>query len=201
MNYFIKNLVVNLVVLLLVSYSYVTHSMQQSKEVVSLLDTHLQMVLASPLGFFIENSSVKGTIALDYDSNAFITCTDDGIAQIWEASTGNFISCITGYTGIIRRVKFSHDKKNIISVSDDNSLCLFESSTGKLIKSLTKHLWGMNKVAPGVLKSIAFIPERRTFITLYNKGIGYLWDATTGKLICKLTEMYWETYLRSIESL
>jgi WD40 repeat protein len=97
--------------------------------------------------------------------------------RLWNVDTGRPVGApLTGHTGAVNSVAFSHDGQRIVSGSNDNTLRLWDADTGEPIgqplTGNTAEVW-----------SVAFSPDGHRIVSGSNDNTLRLWDADTGEPI------------------
>jgi WD40 repeat protein/transcriptional regulator with XRE-family HTH domain len=107
------------------------------------------------------------------DSKYVSTSTSEGVAKIWNASTGYLIHELSGHTATIQRVAFSADGKRLATASEDGTAKVWDVVTGKILLTLSGHT--------GAVWGAIFSPDGLLLATTGNDGTVKLWDASSGE--------------------
>jgi WD40 repeat protein len=117
--------------------------------------------------------------AFSPDGKYVSTSTSDGMAKIWDASTGDLIHELSGHTANIQRVAFSPDGQLLATASEDGTAKVWDVATGKILLTLSGHT--------GALWGAIFSPNGSLLTTIGNDGTAKLWDSTTGQELFTFT--------------
>jgi WD40 repeat protein len=115
-------------------------------------------------------------VAFSADGKYLATGSDDGLAKIWDANTGQLLQTLSGHSQQINSVAFSPtDKQILLTASNDNTARLWDISTGKAGPVLTGHTYNVN--------SAAFSADGKSIVTASQDKLVKIWDSTTGQLL------------------
>ena len=102
----------------------------------------------------------------------------DGVARLWEPSTGQLVASLRGHVGGVTGVALSADSQLLATGGDDGTVRLWQPAAGKLLAILEGHtgaVWGVALSADGRL--VASGGADRT---------ARVWEASTGRLVATL---------------
>jgi WD40 repeat protein len=151
-----------------------------------LLDT----VSGRPLHNFSEQTGIVYSAAFSPDGRSLLTGSGDGIARLWDPSTGLEIRPLAGQTRVastgflaglsqpVTSAAFSQDGRYILTGNADGSARLWDSSTGTQLRSFKGHA--------GSVYSVSFSPDNRFVVTGSNDTTTRIWDTATGKVLAVL---------------
>jgi eukaryotic-like serine/threonine-protein kinase len=100
------------------------------------------------------------------------TASDDGMAQIWDATSGRPVISV-GHSGQVRNINFSFDSQWFSTVSSDNIARVWNVSTGAPVTPPLLHT--------GTLAVAYFSPDNEWLITGGDDGWARLWKLPGGK--------------------
>jgi WD40 repeat protein/serine/threonine protein kinase len=98
-----------------------------------------------------------------------------GEVKVWDAVTGRQILTLTGHTGRVTSVAFSHDGKRIVSGSDDQTLRVWDLGKGHAVLILEGHTSDVT--------SVAFTPDGKHILSRSTDGTAKMWDASRGQAV------------------
>jgi WD40 repeat protein len=116
--------------------------------------------------------------AFSPDSASIIVGCGDGIARIFESSTGQLKLALNGHGGSVRDAVFSPDGTRIATGSDDKTARVWDASSGRLLEVLAGH--------SDVVRTVAFSPDGELIATASNDSTIRVWNVKTGDLIITL---------------
>jgi WD40 repeat protein len=98
--------------------------------------------------------------------------------MIWNVTTGERTSNLTGHASGIREVAYSPDGKLIVTGSGDGIVLLWDAATGSKMRTLIGHSSG--------IQALAFTPDGKWLATGSEDNTAKLWDVETGEEILTL---------------
>jgi WD40 repeat protein/DNA-binding SARP family transcriptional activator len=121
-------------------------------------------------------TSISG-VAFSPSGKLALTGGLDGIARLWDLSTGQELRQFIGHTTVINfGVSFSPDGKEVLTGSWDNTVRLWDASTGQQLRVFT---------TLGPVNSVNFSPDGKLILAGSNDKTAWLWDAATGQKIMR----------------
>ncbi len=111
------------------------------------------------------------------DGKHIVTAESDGIARIWDTTTGEELYRFTIQTRLPTNeallARYRPDGKNIVTAHSDNSVRIWDATTGQEVHQLNGHTsW---------VKSAAYSPDGKTIVTASDDGTARIWEAATGE--------------------
>lgn len=130
----------------------------------------------------------------DSDGARFVTATQDGIARIWDAATGQPLTPEMRHEKAIRHAAFSPDGSKAATASEDGTARIWDSHTGQpLTPPLRYHF-------DGVARHADWSRDGRILAISGSHGAA-LWDAATGREISPVWDTdlpKWNSYTPSV---
>jgi WD40 repeat protein len=121
------------------------------------------------------NSAVFGP-----DGSRLLTTSTDGMAQLWDATTGLSLTPALAHGSPVICGAFSPDGRLVATGSSDNTSRVWNAMTGESQTPFMKH--------EGSVYRIAFTPDGRCLLTFSEEGSARVWDADTGEPITPLLD-------------
>jgi WD40 repeat protein/serine/threonine protein kinase len=112
------------------------------------------------------------------DGTRIVTASADGMARIWDSSTGALLVSMTGHTDRVFDAGYSPDGALIVTGSGDNTARLWDAHTGTLLQTLSGHTKRVY--------SARFSPDGRHLVTAsWDKSVR-VWDVASGGQVATL---------------
>jgi len=121
----------------------------------------------------LEHGVIVRCAAFASDGTRVVTAADDGIARIWETSTGRLLSKLVGHSGPITRAEFSPDGRRVATASDDGSARIWDAGTGVLLVEPLRHA--------GKVTQAAFGLDGLRLVTASLDETARVWDVASGQ--------------------
>lgn len=119
----------------------------------------------------IPTKHIGGVKSLAYspDGKTIVTCGGyrDDIVQLWNATTGEHQTTLSGHTKTVSSIVYSPDGKTLASGSTDGTLRLWDATTGKHKTTFTAHT---------DIVSVVYSPDGQVIATRSTDGTVLLWD-------------------------
>ena len=115
--------------------------------------------------------------SLSDDGARVVTTGGDGVARIWDASTGRLLRSIA-HPGAVKEAAFSHDGRQVLTATEDRTIRVFDSASGRIVTTF---------VQPSDVMATSFSPRGDVIATGSSDGKARLWNARNGKLQRELT--------------
>ena len=93
--------------------------------------------------------------------------------RVWAVASGRPLATLTGHTGPISDLAFSHDGGLLVSASGDGTARLWDVGQERVVEELLGH--------DGWVTTAAFAPNERTILTASQDGTARIWDATAAE--------------------
>jgi dipeptidyl aminopeptidase/acylaminoacyl peptidase len=107
-------------------------------------------------------------VALSPDGRRLATASSDRTVRIWDTTTGQTLTTLTGHTGPVREVAFSPDGRRLATASSDGTARVWDAATGQTLTTLTGHT--------GEVRAVAFSIDRRRLATAGDDCTARIWD-------------------------
>ncbi|MCL1471868.1 trypsin-like peptidase domain-containing protein [Argonema antarcticum] len=121
----------------------------------------------------IETSSKVYAVAITTDGQTLATAHPDKTIKLWNVSTGELKTTLTGLSATLSALTISPDGQILAGGSSDSSIKLWNLRTGELKSTLTGHSAG--------IVSIVFSPDSQTLASAGDTTVK-LWDVGKGQL-------------------
>ena len=111
------------------------------------------------------------------DGRRLAAASEDKIAEIWDAQTGQELRVLTGHQDDVGNVAWSRDGR-LATVSRDKTAEIWDADTGKELHKLRGHqgeVWGLS-----------WSPDGRRIVTSSRDGTARIWDAESGRELLTL---------------
>ncbi len=133
-------------------------------------------VLGLPIAQSIHNGTVS---AVDFspDGSLAVSGGGDGIARVFDSSTGNQISSMV-HDNWVLAVAFNLDGDRVVSGSADGTARVWDTTTGGEVARM---------VHEGSVNAVAFSPDGRWVVSGSDDRTSRVWEASTGIEIARLT--------------
>jgi WD40 repeat protein len=110
--------------------------------------------------------------AFSPDGKLLVTTSDDGTAQLWDASTELPHGPPLRHLKNVGHAAFSPDSRFVVTASDDGTARIWDVWSGEPIGSPLKHEQGV--------RHAAFDPTGQRIVTASDDGTARIWNATSG---------------------
>lgn len=107
------------------------------------------------------------------DSRFFATAGKDGLANIWDAASGERLQTLKGHTDEVNCVTFSADGSQVATASDDHTVKIWNTESGKEIGSFAGH--------ETMVVGVVFSPLTSDVVSTDDAGILKVWDRDSFK--------------------
>lgn len=143
-------------------------------------NAHLTPAFASddvtPIAVLAGHTDNILALAFSPDDRMVLSGGIDGMAKLWNSSTGAIISSVAAHSKEVMALGFSSDRKYFVTASADRSVKLWKVDGAAPIATL-------GGFGDGVT-AVAFSPDNLSIAaSSYHDRSTRLWDVTTGKLI------------------
>jgi WD40 repeat protein len=115
------------------------------------------------------------SIAFSPDGRFVLTGSEDSMARLWDAATGQQLRSFKGHTSTVASVVFSPNGRTVLTGSYDGTARIWEVATGKQLESF--------KADDRYIHSVAFSPDGRFVLTGSADKTARLWDVATNRQI------------------
>lgn len=106
------------------------------------------------------------------DGKRALTWGDDGVARLWDVTTGEPRGQPMAHPGEIRHAAFSPDNVSVLTACADGKARRWDVATGSLL--------GRPIVHGAAINGVGFSPDGKSVLTAGDDDVVRLWDTTTG---------------------
>ncbi|MCY1390223.1 Protein TolB [compost metagenome] len=135
------------------------------------LDANTLLALLADDASSIEGSWISSAM-FSADDKHIVTTSSDGIARIWDTSTGLPVGKPMRHGSKTLSATFSHDGQRIVTASVQGTAQVWDINSSAPIGEPMKHAAGVN--------SALFSPDGKRVVTASADGTAHLWDASSG---------------------
>ncbi|MFN0051115.1 MAG: HEAT repeat domain-containing protein [Planctomycetales bacterium] len=128
---------------------------------------------AAPVWTIPAHQGVVWATVFSPDGKSIATTSEDMLAKVWNATTGDLTLTLRGHTGLVRSVSFTRDGKQLLTSGFDNTIRVWDAASGELQKTLTDD--------QGVY-SLGVLGDERTVIASSNDSRLRVWNLPQGRL-------------------
>jgi len=111
--------------------------------------------------------------AFSRDGFQITTGSDDGIARVWDARSGNLIAKAVGHIGVIDSVAFDKSGARIVTGGMDSTARVWNAKSGDLLLTLRGH--------DAAVSAVRFSDDGLRIATSSDDGTARIWDALSGR--------------------
>jgi WD40 repeat protein/DNA-binding SARP family transcriptional activator len=108
------------------------------------------------------------------DGHYILSGSLDGVARVWDASSGEVVRQLTGHNGAVWSVGWSPDGQRLATGNEAGAIRLWDAKTGEEISTIQGHV--------GPVLSLDWAPTGEFFASGGSDGMVYVWDAATGQV-------------------
>jgi WD40 repeat protein len=113
-------------------------------------------------------------LVLNRDKSLLLTAGDDGVARVWDATTGALRLTLAGHEDVIWRARWSPDERRIATASNDGTARIWDAQSGELLLTLTGHAgWSVD--------GVSWNADGTRLLTVSNDRTARVWNAKTGR--------------------
>ncbi|MFZ5822602.1 MAG: hypothetical protein ACOYYJ_22135 [Chloroflexota bacterium] len=123
--------------------------------------------------YTIDNRTIAMAIALSPDGTRLASAGRDRNIRLWTASTGRFLSILSGHTDIVEAIAFSPDGTRMASSARDGTAIVWDAGNNQELFRFQEH--------DGQIWDLAFSPDGARIATAGQDGAVKVWDAATGE--------------------
>jgi WD40 repeat protein len=137
-----------------------------------------QTIVAAPNASVVLRQRVQVvTAAYSPDGRLIVTASADGVARIWNASSGTPVATLRGGGTSLSSAAFSPDGRLVVTGDIAGGARVWDWRAGRQTAVL-RH--------PAHVTSAAFGPDGSTVLTASADGIARLWDVDSGRVVVEL---------------
>jgi WD40 repeat protein/transcriptional regulator with XRE-family HTH domain len=130
-------------------------------------------ILESRVKFVLHHGAEVWSVTYSRDGRRIGTASQDKLARIWDAETGELLLILTGHKGSVNGIAFSPDGKRVATCSNDRTAKVWDVTTGEELLTFSGHTNSINR--------IAFSPDGNQLATTSQDQTAKIWDAFTGR--------------------
>jgi len=143
-----------------------------------------QAVLRNRLRLILPHWGMVVTAWWSSDETRILTASYDGVAKVWDATTGKELLALSGHQGEIESAVWSPLEDRIVTTSRDGTAKVWDASAssptyGEELFTFAGH--------SGELSMAEWSPDGTRVATASSEGTARVWDATTGEEMLRLT--------------
>ena len=118
--------------------------------------------------------------ALSYspDGTTLATVSAGGTIRLWNPTTGNHLTILSGHTNRVTALAFSPDSTTLATTGDDRTIRLWNPANGEFLNTLNTLTGHTNRV-----NTLTFSPDGTTLATASGDGTIRLWDPRDGSCL------------------
>jgi len=121
-------------------------------------------------------SNIFNSVNFSPNSKSITTAERDGVARVWEVTTGNMVAELKGHTdGELYDATFSPDNNFIVTACADGKAMVWEASTGRRIAVLNGHT--------GAVRNASYSPDGKWIVTGSDDRTVRLWEPSSGRQV------------------
>jgi WD40 repeat protein len=121
------------------------------------------------------------SVAFSHDGKLLISGHDDGIARLWDVSTGALIGTLTGHSAKVLNVAFSPDDRLVVTSSADGTARLWNTTSQKPVDPPLGP--GSERRAAAEVWTASFSADGKTVVTGSADGAVRLWDVSSHAML------------------
>jgi WD40 repeat protein/serine/threonine protein kinase len=96
----------------------------------------------------------------------------DGVAQVYDARTGDAVAQPMVHQALVNRVQFSPDGRRVLTASQDYTARIWKAEDGTPAGNAMRHA--------GQVNTAEFSPDGRRLVTAGQDGVARVWDSVSG---------------------
>lgn len=105
----------------------------------------------------------------------FVTASEDGTAQIWDARNGQPIGEPLFHEDGVRSARFSKDERHVVTASWDRTARIWDVQSGRPIGGPLRH--------ESIVWSASFSADGKRIVTATVEGLARIWDVKSQELV------------------
>ncbi|MGA3284254.1 MAG: protein kinase [Verrucomicrobiota bacterium] len=119
------------------------------------------------------------SVAWSPDGRRLASAGRDGVARLWDPSTGRKIAELRGHAEMVECVAWSPDSRRLATSSRDNTIRVWEAETASAVLTLTGH--------NDAVFSVAWSRDGKKLASVSWDRTARIWDAATGAEVLTVT--------------
>ena len=116
-------------------------------------------------------------VAFNPDGHRLATGSSDGMARIWDATSGKQLTTVT-HSDLACSVAFGPDGRWLATASDDHTARIWDTTSGQELVTVTHE---------DSVEGVAFSPDGRRLATASDDHTARIWDTTSGQQLVTVT--------------
>jgi WD40 repeat protein len=124
-----------------------------------------------PRAVFVHETAVR-TASFSPDGSRVITISEDSIARLWDANTGDRVAEPLRHEAVIHSGSFSPDGSRIVTSAADGTARIWDAVTGKSVGAPMRH--------EGAVSSASFSLCNEYVVTASADKTARIWDSSSG---------------------
>ena len=128
----------------------------------------------------LQHPDAVTSVAFAPDNRYVASGCEDGIARIWDVTSGRMLQSLIGHTGTVEKVAFSPDGHTLVTASRDGTALIWSVGSGHALLVFREHT--------GAILSVAFSPDGKRVATASEDGTARVWDVGTRQVIAFLAQ-------------
>ena len=138
------------------------------------------MTQPRPLLLTLSGMEFVNDVRWNAAESLILTASDDALARLWDAESGEEVQLFAGHTEWIKQVQWNSDESRILTASADGTARVWDVVTGDALMVLTGHTDWVN--------SAVWSSDESRILTASDDGTVRVWDAETGKDLMILSD-------------
>jgi WD40 repeat protein len=130
-----------------------------------------QAVLGNKLRLILQHEAAVNSAWWSSDATRILTASDDGMAKVWDANTGEELLTLSGHEASVRSAVWSPSGEQILTSGGDGTARVWEAATGVELLALLGHT--------DTVGTAVWSPTGELIVTADWGGMVRVWDVPT----------------------